>query len=268
MYRHFFDMKKLPFVKDVPPDYLYESSAMSDSLGRLGYVADRKLFAVITGDAGCGKSTLLRKFAHSLPRDEYMVLYISDSRLSPRGLYQGMLYQLGIDPKYRRGDARVQLQKEVAILQGVYHKKVVCILDEAHLLERETLEEFRFLLNSEYDSVSPLAVVLSGQSELWDTKLKLQRYAAIRQRIDVNCYLPHMDRADTARYIQSHLDYAECTQQIFTDNAIEVIYKESTGILRLVNRLCERSLMYACQQGKRLIDDHIVRYIAENEGVN
>ena len=68
------------------------------------------------------------------------------------------------------------------------HRKVVCILDEAHLIEKETLEEFRFLLNYRFDSMSPMAVVLVGQTELWDNKLKLQRYAAIRQRIDMLLY--------------------------------------------------------------------------------
>ena len=76
------------------------------------------------------------------------------------------------------------------MIRGVQHKKVVCILDEAHLLEKETLEEFRFLLNYRFDSMSPMAVVLVGQTELWENKLKLQRYAAIRQRIDMYCTLP------------------------------------------------------------------------------
>ena len=67
------------------------------------------------------------------------------------------------------------------------HKKVVCILDEAHLIEKETLEEFRFLLNYRFDSMNPMAVVLVGKTELWENKLKLQRYAAIRQCIDMYC---------------------------------------------------------------------------------
>ena len=118
-----------------------------------------------------------------------------------------MLDQLGIESKFYRGDAKRQLQKEVEIIRGVQKKKVVCILDEAHLLEKETIEEFRFLLNYRFDSISPMALVLVGQTELWD-KLRMQRYAAVRQRIDINCILPHLDRAETERYIQSHLAYA------------------------------------------------------------
>lgn len=118
-----------------------------------------------------------------------------------------MLDQLGIESKFYRGDAKRQLQKEVEIIRGVQKKKVVCILDEAHLLEKETIEEFRFLLNYRFDSMSPMALILAGQTELWD-KLRLQRYAAVRQRIDINCVLPHFDRAETEKYILSHLVYA------------------------------------------------------------
>ena len=136
MYRSFFEMERMPFVRDVPIQELYESPAMSEALGRLAYAADHQLFAVITADAGCGKSTLLRRFSGSLSKDEYLFLYLSDSKLTPRWFYKSMLDQLGIESKFYRGDAKRQLQKEVEIIQGVQKKKVVCILDEAHLLEK------------------------------------------------------------------------------------------------------------------------------------
>ncbi|MDC7290256.1 AAA family ATPase [Blautia schinkii] len=220
MYEAFFEMGHTPFVRDVPPSQLYESSAMADTLGRLAYTADRQLFAVVTADAGCGRSTLIRRFVSSLPKEGYLLLYLSDSKLTPRWFYKGMLDQLGL--------------------------------------------ESRFLLNYRFDSMSPMALVLAGQSELWD-KLRLQRYAAVRQRIDISCVLPHFDRAETENYIGSHLAYAGGKQEIFTDKALDDIYKESAGIARQVNRICEKSLMYASQQGKRLIDEHLVRYVIEHE---
>ena len=181
-------MKSTPFTRDVPPEFLYEPPFLADTLGRLSYTADRQLFAVVTGDAGCGKSTLIRKFASTMSPKDYIVMYLSDSKLTPRWFYKGMLDQLGIEARFYRGDAKRQLQKEVEIIRSVQKKKAVCILDEAHLLEKETIEEFRFMLNYRFDSESPMALVLVGQTELWD-KLKLQRYAAVRQRIDVNCVL-------------------------------------------------------------------------------
>lgn len=264
MYKAFYEMQRLPFVRDIPPEKLYESPAMEETLGRLSYAADRQLFAVVTADSGCGKSTLVRRFAGMLPREEYILLYLSDSKLTPRWFYKGMLDQLGVEARFYRGDAKRQLQKEVEIVRGVQGKKVVCILDEAHLLERETIEEFRFLLNYRFDSMSPMALVLVGQTELWD-KLRLQRYAAVRQRIDLSCILPHLDRAETECYIQSHLEYAGGRQDIFTDKAVDEIYRESTGIPRRINRICDRCLMYASQQGKRLTDEHQVKFVVEHE---
>ena len=265
MYETFFGMEHTPFVRDVPADKLYESHSFRETLGRLAYVADRQKFAVVTADPGCGKSTLIRRFYEELPRSEYIVLYLSDSKLTPRWFYKGLLDQLGLESKFYRGDSKRQLQQQIEIIRGVQHKKVVCILDEAHLLEKETLEEFRFLLNYRFDSMSPMAVVLVGQTELWTTKLKLQRYAAIRQRIDMYCVLPHLDRAECEKYIRSHMDYSGCQQELFTEKAIDEIYRSSTGIPRLINRICEKALMYAFQQNKRLIDDHMVRYVTEHE---
>ena len=265
MYKDFFEMEHLPFVRNVPPESLYESPCIEEALGRLHYGADHKMFIVVTGDSGCGKSTLIRKFVDLLPKEDYIFLYLSDSKLTPRWFYSGLLMQLGLEPRFYRGDAKRQLQKEIEILQGVHHKKVICILDEAHLLEKETLEEFRFLLNYHYDSESPMGVVLVGQTELWNQKLRLQRYAAIRQRIDMSIVLPHLDRAEAERYIASHLAYAGGRQDLFTDRAIDEIFKNSSGIPRMINRICEKALMYAAQQKKRLIDDQMVHYVTEHE---
>lgn len=265
MFEEFFGMTHTPFTRDVPPEKLYESAATANILGRLFYVADRQLFAVVTSDSGCGKSTLIRKFVSSLDGEEYIALYLSDSKLTPRWFYKGLLDQLGIEARFYRGDAKRQLQREIEIIRGVHKKKVVCILDEAHLLEKETLEEFRFLLNYRFDSMSPMALILVGQTELWDEKLRLQRYAAIRQRIDMNCVIPHLDRAETERYVRSHLEYAEGPTEIFTMKALDAVAKESAGIPRMINRICEKSLMYAFQQQRKLVDDYMVTFVVENE---
>ena len=146
MYEAYYGMTNTPFSRDVPPEALYESAAMTDTLGRLAYAADKQLFVVVTSDSGCGKTTTIRKFKASLSKEDYILLYLSDSKLTPRWFYKGLLDQLGLESRFYRGDAKRQLQKEIEIIRGVHHKKVVCVLDEAHLLEKETIEEFRFLL--------------------------------------------------------------------------------------------------------------------------
>ena len=105
MYEKFYHMTHTPFSRKVPPEALYESKAMTDCLGRLAYVADRQLFAVVTADAGCGKSTLIRKFSASLSKEKYIFLYLSDSKLTPRWFYKGLLDQLVQIPLHRITDS-------------------------------------------------------------------------------------------------------------------------------------------------------------------
>ena len=264
MYEAFFEMKHLPFMNGIPAEELYMSSMLDETLGRLEFAAERKLFAVLTADVGCGKTTAVRKFAATLEQEKYHILYLSDSKLTPRWFYKGLLDQFGIESKFYRGDAKRQLHQQLEVIRGIYGKTVVTIVDEAHLLAKDTLEEIRFLLNYKMDSMNPMSLILVGQNELWD-KLKLQNYAAIRQRIDLKCELPQYDRAQTGEYILSHLNYAGGVTDIFTDKALDEIYKYSAGAARGVNKVCTHSLMFAAQRAKRLIDDHMVKTVIEGE---
>lgn len=265
MYEHFFGMDNTPFTRNIPVERLYTSKAIEDALGRLRYSADNQQFAVVMADPGCGKSTLARMFVKTLSKDQYLALYLSDSKLTPRWLYAGLLDQIGVEAKFYRGDSKRILHREIESIRNVQHKKVVCILDEAHLLKKETLEEFRFLLNTDYDSESPMALILIGQKELWSQKLRLQSYTAIRQRIDMSVILDRLDRAETAMYMKAHLAYSGCHDELFTSDAEDEIYKVSTGIPRMINRICTKSLLYAYQQQKRLIDGHMVSFVADHE---
>ena len=184
MYEAFFTMQKPPFRNDIQVDALYLSPMLDETLSRLLYAADHQLFAIVTADVGCGKSTAIRKLAALLESEKYEVLYVSDSKLTPRWFYKGLLDQLGIESKFYRGDARRQLHQQLEIIRGIYKKQVVTIVDEAHLLDKETLEEIRFLLNTKMDSHQPMSLILVGQNELWD-KLKLQRYCYLSPNLAV-----------------------------------------------------------------------------------
>ncbi len=199
-----------------------------------------------------------------LPPDKYQVLYLSDSKLTPRWFYKGLLDQLGIESKFYRGDSKRQLHQQLEVIRGVQGKTVVTIIDEAHLLDKETLEEIRFLMNYKMDSSNPMALILVGQNELWD-KLKLQRYAAIRQRIDIKCELPQFDRSQTEEYMAAHLEYAQGASEIFTEKAVDEIYRYSAGSARAVNKVATHALMFAAQRAKKLIDDHMIRTVIEGE---
>ena len=264
MFEAFFDLTRVPFARDIPTTELYESTPLQETIGRLEYAAQRQWFAVVTGDCGTGKTTTIRRFAEVLPVSKYKALYISDSKLTPRHFYKGLLEQLGCESKFYRGDAKRQLHREIELMRGIHNLSPVVIVDEAHLLDREMLEEVRFLLNFKMDAQSPMTLVLVGQNELWE-RLALQAYAAIRQRIDVQCKLSHYDRSQTGAYIQRHLEYAGVTRDIFTANAVDEIYRFSGGSARVINKLCTHCLMYASQNRQRIIDDHMVKRVIQGE---
>lgn len=264
MFEAFYGMKNTPFTRDVPTAQLYDSFTMQEVLGRLKYTAERQLFAVLTGDCGTGKTTTIRKFVDGLDQGKFQVLYFSDSKLTPRHFYKGLLEQLGSEAKFYRGDAKRQLHREIELMRGIHGIQPVVVVDESHLLDREMLEEVRFLLNFKMDAQSPMALILVGQSELWD-RLRLQSYAAIRQRIDIQFKLSHYDRAQVDEYVSRHLEYAGVDQQIFSDGALEEIHRFSGGTPRLINKVCTHSLLYGSQNARRIIDDHMVKHVIQGE---
>lgn len=264
MFEEFYGLSKTPFSRNIPTEQLYQSLMLEETLGRLEYAAQRQLFAVVTGDCGTGKTTIIRWFKDALDPVKFMVMYLADSKLTPRHFYKGLLEQLGCEAKFYRGDAKRQLHKEIELMRGIHHLQPVVIVDEAHLLDREMLEEVRFLLNFKMDAQSPMALILVGQSELWD-KFKLQAYAAIRQRIDLQCKLPHLDRSQVGEYVERHLAYAGAGRDIFSDGALDEIFRFSSGVPRLINKVCTHCLLYGAQNGRRIIDDHMVKLVIEGE---
>lgn len=263
MYKGFFNMNKTPFSKDISENALYMGPHFKELQGRLKTAATERLFLVVTGDSGCGKTTAARLFVSSLDPARFVHFYISDSALSPRNFYYEILNQLGVKPRFFRGDAKRQMAKELSRIIDARKTPVVTI-DEAHLCDREMLTEIRFLLNFRMDSYSPMGLIILGQSELRDN-LKKPAYQAIAGRVELQYHLPSFDRAQTQEYITSHLRYAGETRNIFTDEAIDAIFTYSSGFARNINRIASACLYCAPQIKKNTIDEKIVAMMRETE---
>ena len=179
----------------------------------------------MVGDSGTEKTTALRRLKTVLDGQDYAVLYLSESKLTPRHFYNGLLEQLGCETRFYRGDARNLLHHEIEIMRGVGHRKLVVIVDEGHLLSKEMLEEIRFLLNYKMDSENPLALILAGQTELWE-KLRLQAYRAILHRVDIQCFLAPYEFSQTKAYIEKQLTYSGHPNAIFSEDAMKAAIAE------------------------------------------
>ena len=264
MFEKYYNFTNMPFSRTIPTKNLYKGNDSDELIERLKYATQRQLFAVVLGESGTGKTTTLRRFRDETHGENYLPLYLSDSKLTPRTFYKSLLEQLGFEARFYCNDAKRQLHKEIEIMKGMSGILPVAIIDEAHLLSKEMLEEIRFLLNFKMDSQSPMALILSGQTELWD-KLKLQSYAAIRQRIDIHCVVGRLDRAKTTEYIANQFAYAGADREIFTESAIDEVFKFSDGIPRLINKVCLESLIFGSQYRKTIIDDRMVKTVVEQE---
>jgi type II secretory pathway predicted ATPase ExeA len=260
----YYALAKYPFPKGMPSSEIFIAESQEETLTRLKYVVNNKLFATVTGDCGSGKTTVLRKLKGFLDEKKFDFLYITESQLTPRHFYNGLLSQLGRDGAFYRGDCRRILHQEIELINFVRNRNLVIAVDEAHLLSKEMLEEIRFLLNFKMDSESPLALILVGQPEL-EANLDKRSSMAIRQRIDFRCRLIPLNLAETTEYIQHQLRYAGSQENIFDESAIKEIYSFSGGSVRLINKVCLSCLVYGSINETKTIGEQVVKGIIECE---
>lgn len=260
----YYGMKHTPFSKNIPAGDIHLSPKALECVSRLKYTIENNETAVLFGQTGLGKSTLLRRTISELPKNQYTVIPINDTSLNPRGLYRSMLKAMGHKPIFLKNEAKAELQKVIVEQRDLLSKKTVCIIDEAQELCQETFTELRFLLNTHLDSESPVALILCGQPRLMQL-LQLDNNEALFERINRFIQMDVLDRAETGRYIRAHLKYAGGGEDLFTEKAMDVVYKHSFGVPRKINQLCSTALLYGAQQKKSVLDDYDVKTLVETE---
>lgn len=195
--------------------------------------------------------------------NKYRFIYLSDANLKPRDFYRELLHHFGLPPKFLRSEAKRKFQHLVWDLYENQQKVAIIVVDEAHLLSGDMLQEIRFLTNFQMDSVSPLALLLIGQPELQAT-LQLRIFKPITQRMNVRFHLEGLSLQESRDYIAHQLEVAGSTGQVVTTEAMDAIYAHTRGISREINNVCTAALLDAVLRKDKMIDTvHVTRILAE-----
>ncbi|MBI4373155.1 MAG: AAA family ATPase [Candidatus Omnitrophica bacterium] len=271
MYKEYFGLKEAPFNITPDPKFIFFSRKHLDAFSCLLYgIESRKGFIQITGEIGAGKTTLCRAVLDKLKGSQTHSALILNPRLSEVYLLRTIADDFGIMLKARN-------KKECfdglnRFLLEEFHKgfNTVLIIDEAQDLTPKTLEQIRLLSNLETNCEKLIQIVLIGQPELRET-LDEPSLAQLRQRIAIRFHLTALDRSEAEEYILHRLSIAGLPEGLnpFLPQAINFIYERSAGIPRVINKLCDISLLAAYARGVQHIDEKLAdEAFSESEGVS
>ena len=249
-----FNLQEQPFRLTPDPDFLYWSKQHARAKAYMEstiWLADG--FVVITGEIGSGKTTLLQSFLAELDEDVVYAV-VSQTQLTPTQFLQAVLTEFGFKPFNKRKVELLDMLNMFLIEQYSNGKKVVLVVDEAQNLTRKVLEEIRLISGIETHKEKVLRIILAGQPELRDT-LDSAGLKQLIQRVRLRFHLGPLDRREMHEYIEHRLSVAGAEdKQLFGDDTFEIIHRYTGGVPRLINTLCDTSLLCAFADEKKSVD--------------
>jgi len=246
MYNAFFGFSESPFSLSPDPAFFYRSEQHEEALANLVYgVQARKGFIALSGEVGTGKTTMLECLRDYLESQYIEFAFLFNSRINVEQFFDMIAYDLDL-PCQRTSKTEVLFAlNQLLVEQAQEGRTVVLIVDEAHNLEWEVLEEVRLLGNLENRNGKLLQIILSGQPEL-DRKLDAPNLRQLKQRIVLRCNLQPFTLRDAVEYMQTRLERVGVPEQnIFSEELMAEIHLRSQGIPRVINAICDNMLLTA-----------------------
>ncbi|HBY58615.1 MAG TPA: general secretion pathway protein [Solibacterales bacterium] len=247
MYNAFFGFTETPFALSPDPAFLYRSRPHEEALANLVYgVQSRKGFIVLTGEVGTGKTTMLECLRDYLASQYIEFAFLFNSRLNVQQFFEMIAYDLDLRCNRSSKTEVLFALNQLLIQQANEGRTTVLMVDEAHNLDWEVLEEIRLLGNLENPRIGKLLqIILAGQPEL-DRKLDAPDLRQLKQRIVLRCHLRPFDLEETTSYIASRLEKAGLSEQtVFSPELVAELQVRSQGIPRLINTICDNLLLTA-----------------------
>jgi general secretion pathway protein A len=263
MYKSFYGLKENPFNVNPDPRFLFLTKQIEEALTGLMYgIQTRKGFITLTGEVGTGKTTLINRLLDWLHQRKARTAFLFNSRMNSNQLFDFILAEFDIQCESKSKSQQLMKLNHWLLDRYRMGETVVLIIDEAQNLTYPVLEEIRLLTNLETSTEKLLQIVLSGQPEL-EEKLKLPQLRQLRQRIMLRCRTAPLTKEQTYEYINERLRIAGASgAPIFAPQTVDAIHIYSLGIPRVVNLLCEHSLVNGFVEQQRPIQPKIVEEVA------
>ena len=270
MYKKFYSLQKDPFEITPDPSFLFATKVHNEALATLYYgVRRHKGFVVLTGEVGTGKTVLTRSLLQLLKLSKINYAYIFNTRLSAMEFLQYVAsdFRLAV-----AGKSKVEILLALSSFVVSSFQRgltTVLVVDEAHHLSWDVLEEIRLLTNLETAQEKLLQIVLVGQPEL-DEKLDSEELRQLKQRIALRSHLTPLDLEQTYGYIRKRLQVAGNSNAdlIFPMETVLEIHRISGGIPRVINTICENALIYGYARQLPQLQPEVIEQVAYDFRLN
>ena len=260
-YKTFFGITGSPFKPHLPPGALLRHSQFEELAAYLDYIADEGSIGLVTGEIGVGKSTAIGSFLPTLDDTRYHVCSIRNAD-STRSIFRQKAWSFGMRAAHLLGDVRDEVHRRIGVLWNEHTKRTVLVVDEAQCLSAKALQELRLLTNFPGDTEPPLSLVLVGQPDL-RAQIKLIPNEALNQRIMIRYHLAGLSLAETRAYVAAHLTAAGAKADVFSPEAIALIFQSTQGLPRQINKVAIQSLIKAGHQEVNPIDASFVAAVLQ-----
>jgi general secretion pathway protein A len=262
MYLTHYNLKIMPFGTSPDPKFIWLSEKHKEALASLKYgIQENKGFLLLTGDIGTGKTTLINCFLNENGTDA-IIASLPDPDLSILDFFLLLSHEFNISIDFdTKGEFLIKFRN---FLNSTYSKqnKALLIIDEAQRLNQQLLEQIRLLSNIERQDVKLINIFFVGQNEVYELIMDEQN-KALRQRIAVHYNLKTLTESETLDYIKHRLKVAGSEQEIFSPDAIYEIFSFSKGYPRLINTICDWTLLTGYVLGIKQIDRKIIKKCAD-----
>ncbi len=261
-YVSYWHLEGKPFENVPNPESFYLSESHAWALNLLTYaVQEHKAAALLTGEYGSGKTTVIRVLLNKIDLERYATVLINYPLMEGEALFRHILEQLDHQPPHAGAD-KSELYGMLGncfienARKGLHN---LVVFDEAQSLPLDSMyEELRLLLNYQLNDRNLVTLLLVGQDDLWSRVSKMPQLA---QRFAVKCRLQEFDLEQTTTYITHRLELYGGNRQMFSDPTLEAIHRNSAGIPRRINNLCDLALLMGSQQGVEVVGPELIESI-------